>query len=404
MSAEPAPIDPSASLPEVPYSLSAPARAALDRLGRTEDLRFSPDHGRLALAGFYSKRVLILRLRPDPARAASTLQLDEPLELTTPGLTYPHGLRWVDDRTLAVADRAGAVYVLPVPAEPGRDRELCVAPLASLDRSRFELLESPGSVALVPIGRDLIEALVCNNYSHRVSQHLFDRANGFELVSSSVLLARDLAIPDGIACTADGRWLAVGSHQQHRVLVYPRDATLDLDARPAATLSGVRFPHGIAFSDDGRTLFAASAGEPVVQVYRREGPSWQGEIAPARTLRVMDDATFRRGHHRDDEGGPKGLDLDPARALLACTCETQPLRFFSIAALVDAPCAAPSGNEIDAVVRRHLRGQERTRALLAGHYDAPLQTLLASRSWRITAPLRWVRRGLGRWFEEDAGP
>lgn len=417
MSASPVLVDP--SVPEVPYSLSASARAALARLGRTEDLRFSPDLGRLAIAGFHSQRILILSLRSGPAQPARVLELDDPLEITTPGLAYPHGLAWADDRTLVVADRGGAVHVLPLPAEPIRDRELhrelCVAPLVSLDPSRFELLAAPGSVALVPVGRDWVEALVCNNDSHRVSQHLLDRAHGFELLASSVLLSGDLGLPDGISCSADGRWIAVSSHQKHRVLVYPRNATLDLDARPAAVLRGVRFPHGTVFAGDGGALFVASAGEPVVQVYRREGPSWQGELDPARTLRVMDEATFRRGHVRSDEGGPKGIDVDPERALLACTCEAQPLRFFAIGDLVDAlgvdaPRCAPArpangsgGAEREAVLRRHLRGQERTRGLVATHYVAPLEELMASRSWRFTAPLRWARQGLGRLLDRDGG-
>jgi hypothetical protein len=392
---------------EIPCAPSADARAALARIGRTEDVKFSPDHGRLAIAGFHARRILVLGLRLDPTQRGPLLELDDPLEITSPALALPHGLCWADDRTLVVADRVGGVQVLRLPAGPTRDREVDLAPLRILDGSGFELLESPGSLALLPVGSDLLEVLVCNNLSHRVSQHLFDRANGFGLLASSLLLGHGLDVPDGIACSADGCWIAVSSHRNHCVLVYPRCAALELDARPAATLRGVRFPHGLAFDGDGRLLFAASAGEPVVQVFCRDGASWQGELVPVRTLRVMDDAVFERGHLLEDEGGPKGIDIDPGRALLVCTCKAQPLRFFSVGDLIDAMCAGLRGcaparhpesgdDELEAVMRRHLRGQERTRALLAGHYAAPLHALRASRSWRVTAPLRWGRRQLRR--------
>jgi len=44
----------------------------------------------------------------------------------------------------------------------------------------------------------------------------------------------------------------------------------------------------------------------------------------------MDDETFSRGYYNPEEGGPKGLDIDCDKGILAVTSEMQPLAFFEI--------------------------------------------------------------------------
>jgi hypothetical protein len=45
----------------IPVSTDASVASAVGRLGRTEDVRFSPSGRRLALAGYRTNRLLIVR-------------------------------------------------------------------------------------------------------------------------------------------------------------------------------------------------------------------------------------------------------------------------------------------------------------------------------------------------------
>jgi len=50
---------------EIEYTASGKVRAAISRLGRTEDVQFSPGGGRLAVAAFNQNRLLILEIEED---------------------------------------------------------------------------------------------------------------------------------------------------------------------------------------------------------------------------------------------------------------------------------------------------------------------------------------------------
>ena len=53
---------------------------------------------------------------------------------------------------------------------------------------------------------------------------------------------------------------------------------------------------------------------------------------------VLDRATYFRGRSNPEEGGPKGIDIDPAGMnVLACTTEFQTLAFFDLEAMLTRP-------------------------------------------------------------------
>ena len=64
---------------------------------------------------------------------------------------------------------------------------------------------------------------------------------------------------------------------------------------------------------------------------------WHGVAYPAATIAVMDDETFLVGHRSPEEGGPKGLDLDPRTNMLLVTSEETPLSCFDAGAIVERP-------------------------------------------------------------------
>ena len=67
---------------ELSFAKTAEVSAALARLGRTEDLQFSPDGKRLAIAGFNKSRLLVIDLRFEDK--AKRMIADNYLEVTSP--------------------------------------------------------------------------------------------------------------------------------------------------------------------------------------------------------------------------------------------------------------------------------------------------------------------------------
>ena len=316
----------------VEVRFSEAAEAAVLSVGRTEDLKFSPDNRLLAITGFNQDSLLILRVNIEASASGISVTADDFMEITSRSLRYPHGLDFIDDETLVVANRGGGLSVLCLPPFESGGRVCKAEVLWQFPGGRLRWMRSPGSVAVRHEDGGLVSLLTCNNYSHRVTRHLLDRARDYRIVRKDVFLRRGLIIPDGIAVSHDGRWLAVSSHGTHDVKLYAVSNTLGPESDPAGTLSGAGYPHGLQFSADDRCLLVADAGSQVVNVYQR-GAEWDGEHRPAHSVEVIDDEAFARGRQNVEEGGPKGLAIDRTGELVAITCEEQPLAFYALHAM-----------------------------------------------------------------------
>lgn len=379
---------------QIAYQADDRVRAALARIGRTEDAHFSPSGRRLALAGLNDNVVLVLGVRIAPDGATPAVTLTGWLEVTTTGFRAPHGLFWLDERILIVCSRYGEIMILDVPEEGGRVE---LTPIRTIGADLADLVRTPGSISAAPVALGLIELIVCNNYVHYVSRHLLDQRNGYALIASDVLVADGLHVPDGIARSPSGRWLAISNHGHHNVLIFEEDGTLGFGSTPCGILSGMAYPHGLRFTPDERALLVADAGAPVIHVFRRDDGAWTGGGEPDASVPAMDDATFRRGHRNPLEGGPKGLAMTADGRLLAVTCEEQVLAFFDLPALAGEAAAPrrdprPEDERARAVLLRYLAaarpGVEAATRGIRHASDLEMRKLVESRSWRMTAPLR----------------
>ena len=318
----------------------------LDGFGRTEDLSFSPDGRRLAIAGFGRDRIYLIEvLVRDPPGGPVTVALRGITELASADLRNPHGLSFLDDDTLVVANRTGDVVVLALPRPACGARVVHTSPMATIPAGSHGLA-SPGSVYVAPVALDLFEVLVCDNATDTVTRHLIDRRPHPHVVGGHVAVANGLEIPDSVTVSADQRWLAVSSHNTHAVLLYRNAPELGPQSRPDGVLRGICYPHGLRFTADGRFLAVADAGAPNVHVFASPDGDWSGEHTPAATHCLMDEACFRRGRRNPQEGGPKGLDIDRRGRLLAVTSEFQPLAVFDLRDVLpgaDRPCVGPTG-------------------------------------------------------------
>lgn len=378
-------------------------------LGRSEDVRFSPDNHRLAVADFIRNRIAVFDIDITTSTAGTRVALTGGVELSSPALRMPHGLDFIDDETLIVANRGGDVAIFTVPAGEVVPRSLDVLPIQTWPAGGTSLLTSPGAVSVTKVERDLREILICNNFGQSVTRHLLDvRAVGV-VRSSEVLLRKWLDVPDGVEVSPDRQWIAISNHHAHSVLLYENAPSLDEHADPDGILRHVRFPHGLCFSPDGGFLFVADAGAPCVHIYARDDAGWRGVRHPAATIRVMADSLFQRADGNSEEGGPKGLDIDAGSNVLVVVSEGQPLAFFDLPALLHhVPVGDPVrtwSHPASERAQREQRAQQvrcelsileqsnliKTRAREA---TALVEKLRSSRSWRMTAPLRRVNSAL----------
>lgn len=324
---------------QIDFKASDPVRAALADLGRTEDIRFSPNNRLLAIAGFGRSRCLILRIDIEHGPTGPGISIDDYMELTSAGIGEVHGIDFVDDRTLAIANRNGLVAILRLPEGEPAGRRRRVEPVRQIRGSLFCKLETPGSVAVKHDANGKLSLLVCNNYAHQVTRHVLSRRS-YRPWRNRILLKRGLDLPDGIALSHNGRWIAISSHNTHDIKMFDASAPLGPETEPAGLLRDAVYPHGLRFTADDRHILVADAGSPVIYVYDCK-TDWRGLHAPSRSIVVLDNDTFMRGRTNIREGGPKGLDIDRSNNVVAITCEEQTLAFFPLASILnDRPIEA----------------------------------------------------------------
>lgn len=395
-------------LDPIPFTATDDVRDALAGLGQTEDIKFSPDQRRLAIAGFQRNRILLLDVELRGVSGSLHVHLPACRALVAPSLQLPHGVSFLDDQTLAVANRGGDVVLYSLAAAPGADEEVTLDVLRTLPAGPEHAVATPGSVHLRPLGLDLYELLVCNNYANTVTRHVVDCAGEYRVVASAVLLRRDLEVPDGVTVDPTGRWLAVSNHNNHALYLYENRDRLDCTAAPDGQARGAVFPHAARFTPDGRYLFLADAGSPYVWVYGQGEHGWSGAQQPLHRLRVMTDETFERGKFgRGKDSGTKGVDCDRDQRVLVTTSELQPLLFFDLgrvlgeldrsrreptgaAASAGEAAGAPAADEREKLLAEWARMDRLSRRDL----NAQLDHLYRSDSWRMTTPLRWLGQRL----------
>lgn len=309
---------------------------ALASLGRTEDVKFSPDNRRLAIAGFTNNMCLVIDIQLEVSSTCKKVILSDFIEIRSSCLNEPHGLSFIDQETLVVANRSGNVPVLKLPPSGMGVKQFNLSPLQTIRSSDLCPLESPGSVAASPLDNGLYEVLICNNYVNRLTRHVLDSNKQYQVISNEVLLQNRLDIPDGVALNQQQEWIAISNHNYQCVLLFKNSGKLNPYSEPSGILRNVCYPHGVRFTPDDNFVLVADAGGPFVQVYVRGRNSWHGMHYPTASVRVMDEETFSRGRYNPQEGGPKGIDIDSEMNVLVTTCEHQPLAFFNLPAVLNS--------------------------------------------------------------------
>jgi hypothetical protein len=353
-------------------------------MGRTEDVRISPSGRRVAFACYARNEIAVVGVEIDRGAESVKIAVTDAAFYGSPTMREPHGLDFVDEDVLVVANRGGVLDVLRLPQV---STDSSAAGIASITCKHG----ATGSVAVCATTTGDHDVLAVHNWANAVSRYRL--THGGSLDRGDVIAHRWLDLPDGIAMSTDGRWLAVSNHNTHDVLVFEA-ATLHRDADPVGVLRGVSYPHGIRFAHGDRVLLVADAGAPYVDVFARAGDSWAVASYPTTSIRVMDDQTFASGHRDPQEGGPKGLDVDPNRNVLVVTSEHAPVAFFDLDQAIGSAGARSPGHFVQYELNR-LRDLAHSKAEADDARDQ-LRAVLTTRAWRITKPLRLLSGALRR--------
>jgi hypothetical protein len=364
---------------------------ALRRIGRVEDLSFSPDNTRIALACLDRNSVALVDVDIDVDGDRPRIAMSEVVEFSSNHFKTPHGVDFLDDERLLVANRYGRLLPFRLPPRDATAPETVLTPIPLPPDQGFGLVRGPGSVIVLRHDERAddgpTEVIVCDNKGSLVTRHTI-REEPLRVVSDEVLVRRLLDFPDSVSVTDDDRWLAVSNHDAHVVMVYERGPSQSADSEPVCILRGTVYPHGLRFSPDGGHLVVADSGRPLVHVYaRRDG--WRGVRYPDASVRVMDDDVFALG--RDAESsGPKGMGLDRSGHLLAVTYEKQSLAFFHLCELLDLSDGPLPDDALRVAYEIELLDDVQARL------DERTEALMSSRSYRLTRPLRAFNASLGR--------
>src|SRR5215207_3028950 len=202
-------------------ALDAPelVRSTIEGLGRVADVAFSPNNCLLALAALERNSIGICEIDIRVIGNRPCVEISNAVELPAPSLNAPHGVCFLDDRTVVVANREGNVSVFRRSADDDT-RDSAEFTLIDLpEGAGFEQLGEPSALTILEDPEDGIEVLVCNNSSDTVTTHELEN-DPLSVKHSDVLLHRYLSLPDGVAVDADNQWIAVSSNSGHRVLLY----------------------------------------------------------------------------------------------------------------------------------------------------------------------------------------
>ena len=382
---------------EIDYRAPQHVRDIIAGIGRTEDLKFSPSNKLLAISGYTKNKIAVFCIIIDKLADASQITLTDGFEIYSPQLNEPHGIDFVDEETIIVANRSGDAIFLKLPSVEIISDSVELTPLGVISSGSAGLLRGPAAVSIFRKDQKLYEAIICNNFSSNVTRHLVDLHAGCSVKINEILLAKWLASPDGVSISRDRHWVAISNRRMRGVFLYEYRA-LNTSSEPDGILRYVFSPHGVRFTSDGEFIVVADGATPDVHIYSKNELSWRGVHNPIRSFRVLNDEEFLRGRYNNHEGGgPKGIDVDNAANVLAVTSEGRALTFFDLKPILQRTqlhSALDENNERQIEMRYELEWQNRFNQEITDAEEEAVSEAVSdlkrTRSWRITAPLRGI--------------
>ena len=264
----------------------------VSKIGRCEAVHVSPDSNKVAYASFDMNKIVVFDIN-----AGENGVVVERCCFLGPHLKSPHDFTWIDDDSIAVANRNGPAVIFSV----SNDERAKVV---------FEMSET-NSVTSFRRG-DLTRLVFCRTDN---SLECCDINNEWELVSKGELCrAGSFKVPDGVAISPSGRFLAVTSALSNEIFLCDPDG----EVQPIKIGSSER-PHGVCFLSDDLIL-STGGGDPFLYCWGVDG-SFKFKFKA-----LSKEQYSLRGS--DIEGGVKGICFCPSLQLLFLTCPNAPFLIY----------------------------------------------------------------------------
>jgi len=302
-------------------SIRADSSISVSKMGRTEDLRFSPDRTRLAVVSFNHHKIFIFEISLMNQGSTKYLKINDYVEYKSAAFKYPHGMVWIDDNTIAVTSRGGKTDLFKLPSRSSVHQQ---AELKSI--TSFGIVRAPSSIT-VRKSQNILQLLIVSNPANSITISDLSLSN-MKVTKERVFLKHHLNLPDGIALSSDSKFIAVSNHNGHNILIYEYSDDLNESSNPVAILNGVGYPHGLVFN--GTSLLVTDAGSPFISVYESNNGIWSNQDDSAFKIQMMSDEAFKLGNISVHEGGFKGIDIVSEWQIAAVTCSNCPLAFYDL--------------------------------------------------------------------------
>lgn len=288
---------------------------------RTEDVCVSPSKKYIAFTGFETHKILILSIN-------TQLNIfDKYLVVTCKGFKKPHGVAWLDDNTLVVANRFLNTIVFSFLNEDVSDTHKNITVYDILKHQIIKDYKDYKCSCVRACHRSdtTYDIFVCSNTEGYVLQFTYDTSLHSTL-NSHVLFDSVLAIPDGIALNKNKSLIAVTDYKHSSTFIFHYSFNT-YESTLIATLKGAKFPHGVVFLNDSKIL-TTCGGTPYVYEYSNTKEIWGGEYMFTSKYRCVEEELYNKHHINEMEGGAKGIDVYDN--YIITTCESTPFFMLKI--------------------------------------------------------------------------
>ncbi len=99
----------------IEYKASSEIRDVISRIGRTEDIKLSPDNKRLAVVDYFNNKIFLFSIRIDSTSATPRITIFDYSIISSASLCNPHGVAFLGNDHIVVCSRFRNVDVFRLP-------------------------------------------------------------------------------------------------------------------------------------------------------------------------------------------------------------------------------------------------------------------------------------------------
>jgi hypothetical protein len=101
----------------VDYETSSNVKKVISSMGRTEDVKFSPDYRWLAIASITLNRINLFAVDAVHDGSSRVFDIHSSLVIESSSFIQPHGIDFIDNTHMVIANRQGKLHVFQLPAQ-----------------------------------------------------------------------------------------------------------------------------------------------------------------------------------------------------------------------------------------------------------------------------------------------